>query len=303
MSNENENARQVLGAASGGYANSAFGRRRLVSFGIWLVLVLLFLFAFNAGWLDLAARSPAAFAFPLGILLLWVLVIAGSYLFARSKVSKTRDAYWRALREADPGALIAVADRALKGDVMPDVDAFRAQSRALAYALYGRGELAFEAMGSVDWSAKAPMIQALGLSAEAVTELLCRRAAPRAHDLARRARELASISGSFPGAAESNRYYETCLAAAAVLANEPAPKLSVLEASAADSRFPQRRLIASFALAIAAERAVDGERAARLRAFVREAAPHCAPLLLSEEEYAAPGAWSDARNSPALSPK
>ncbi len=88
------------------------------------------------------------------------------------------------------------------------------------------------------------------------------------------------------GAAQSERFHSTCVAVAEVVQNvESATSLKWLEESAADTRYPALQLIASFGLAIAAERAADGPRAAQLRAFLQKTAPHCVPLHVTLKQF------------------
>jgi len=104
--------------------------------------------------------------------------------------------------------------------------------KAIAYALYGREQEAVRSLGAVDWNRKAPLIQAIGLSAESVVELLCRREPVRAVELARKARAMSSVNGAIPGSAQSQRYHDTCVAVGEALSNIEAPTgIRVLEES------------------------------------------------------------------------
>lgn len=248
------------------------------------------------------AASPAfvwVFAGSLG-----VVALATGAAVGLARRAGARKAYLTALAEPTPEPLLAVVERSARlMRRLPDGDALAAQARAFAWALYGRGPEAFRAISEVSWGARAPLIHAVGLSAEAVTEALCRRDAPRALELAQRARALASLSARLPGAAQTARYHETCVGLCEVLAGVETPEgVARLEESAEDPRFPPLQLVAAYALAIARERSGDGERAARLRAFLRATAPHCAPLQATAPATFAARSGAPAPGSPEATP-
>ena len=166
-----------------------------------------------------------------------------------------------------------------------------AQARAAAWTLYGREQEALRALDAVDWRGKAPLVQAGGLASESMVELLCRRNALRALALAEKARALAEVSKAIPGAARSARSHNLWVAVAgAVQGGDPASDRHWLEAGAQDAANPISQLYASFGLALALERSGDFERAGQLRDFLRQVAPHCAPLHATLEQFAASGA-------------
>jgi hypothetical protein len=130
------------------------------------------------------------------------------------------------------------------------------------------------------------LIQGVGLSAEALVELLCHRDVEGALKLSREAHALAEVGTSIPGAAASNRYHRTCIAVEeALLGTESPGSVSVLEESAAMGRLTPLQLLGSFGLAAAMDRTGDAERAEALRAFIRQTAPHCAPLHLEAADF------------------
>lgn len=102
---------------------------------------------------------------------------------------------------------------------------------------------------------------------------------------------MASVHAALPGAAQTERYHNTCVAVGEVLqSTESSRSVQSLEESAADARFPPLQLLASFGLAVALERAGNLERAAQLRAFLQQVAPHCAPLHGVAEQPTVPDA-------------
>ncbi|MGB8932235.1 MAG: hypothetical protein WCC48_13410 [Anaeromyxobacteraceae bacterium] len=279
-------------------------RPRAWSIAVSIVLTVALLAAVWSGALDPFLRGADAPGFlPIVVGLFAVAALTGGVLFGLVKRSAMRTAYLGALQSPRAEPLIAVLERSARlTRTLPDGDALVAQSKALAYALYGRGADAASALAEVDWSAKAPMIRAIGLSAEAVTEALCRRNAQRALELARQARAMSSVSAKLPGAAQTARYHATCVGLAeALLDVELNSTHRALEEAAADPRFPPLQLIASFALAIGAERSGDSDRSGQLHAFLLQTAPHCAPLHASAGTASGPAA-GDTATWPAAGP-
>jgi hypothetical protein len=272
-----------------------FRRPRMIVV-VWAVLVAFFLVV----WELIKDRPTLGHAPPqpsmLSTLVPMVVMLVGLAGFVFWQWSRFRRGYLAALALPDPGFLVAHVDRSLKAaQIMPDWDAMAAQARALAFSLYGRADEATAALAAVEWRGRAPMIQGIGLNGEGVVELLCHRNAGRALELTRRARELSAVSARLPGAAQSRRFHDTCVAVAEVLAGVRSPQVRpALDAGAAARSMPQLQILASFGLALLAEREGDGERAGVLRAFLRQVAPHCRPLHLGADAFttgdaAAPG--------------
>jgi hypothetical protein len=251
----------------------------------------------QTGALDAFVRAAASPAFDLAFAgALAVVAIGTGVGVGLARRSRLRSAYVEALASPHPEPLLEVVVRTARMmRNLPDGDALAAQSRALAWALYGRGADAKRALAEVSWGSRAPLIRAVGLSAEAVTEALCGTDVPRALEQARRARAMASVSARVPGAAQTARYHDTCVGLPeTILGLETPATVAALEESAADSRYPPLQLIASFGLALALERSGDAERAERLRVLLRRTAPHCATLHATAESLStrgsAPGA-------------
>ena len=259
-----------------------------VTVGVWLFLVVVFVAAYKVGaldWLQQNANSPLA-VIGAGVGLTLLLVAVG-LVMARVRQNGFRGSYWKALASPTPEPLLRLAEQAAATmKAMPDGDALGAHERVMACALYGDEPRAAAALAGIDWKSRAPLIQAIGSSSEAVRVLLCRRDARRFLELTRLARAQASVSAMVPGAAQTERYFNTCVAMGEALLDLGAPKnLKWLEESAADDRFPALQLLASLGLAVALERSGDTARASQLRDFLRQAAPHCAPLHLKAEDF------------------
>jgi hypothetical protein len=274
------NVVQALGKAA---------RPRGVHVGVWLFLVVAFVIAYATGaldWLQRSASSPMAIiVFPVGLA---VAAIAGSLVVARIRQSGFVTRYRQALASPTLEPLMQVVEQAVSTmKALPDADALGAHARALACSLYGDERGATHALARIDWRSRAPLIQSLGLNSEGVMALLCRRDARRFLELTRQARAQASVSTMVPGSAQSERYFNTCVAVGEALLDLDSPRSRKwLEESAADTQAPALQLLASLGLAVAVERSGDTERAGHLRSFLRKAAPHCAALQLKAEDFA-----------------
>ncbi|HET9955762.1 MAG TPA: hypothetical protein VFQ61_14710, partial [Polyangiaceae bacterium] len=199
-----------------------------------------------------------------------------------------RQAYWSALREPSVEPLIRCIERSMAmAKRLPDVDAFSAQARAMAYAFYERHADAVTALESVDWLAKAPLVQAVGVSADSLVTLFCERDPDRAAELCRRALILADVSPLLPGAKQTRQYHATCLAVAEALRGAPSgDSIAALESGARERRYPPLQLLAHFGLAVSAEGQGELLRAGGHREFLKQRAPHAVALHRSREDYA-----------------
>jgi hypothetical protein len=265
-------------------------RPRAAHVGLWLFLVAAFVVAYKAGALDWASRSEntstAIFIFTGGLL---IGSLALGLVLGKTRQSRYRTRYLKALASPTPEPLIQVAEEATAGmRALPDGDALSAHELAFTYALYGREAEALRVLGGVSWETRAPLIRGAGLNAEGMVTLLCRRDARRALELTRQARALATMASAVPGAAQSERFHNTCVALAeAILDTGPSTTVRRLEEGAADEKFPVLQLLATLGLAIAMEREGNTARAEALRTFLRQTAPHCAPLHLKAEDFSA----------------
>lgn len=265
-------------------------RPRAWQVGLWLLLVAGLSLGLQTGALEAILEKASSPAFvPVFTVVFLVVVLGGALIVRRWRQAGVRSGSLQALLDPGPERVIEVVARSLKGArMLPDADAFSAQARAVALALYGRGEEARRALAEVSWGSKAPLIQAIGLSAEGIVELLCRRDVDGALEKCRKARVLASVNPVLPGAAQTDRYHATCVAVAEALSGAGVgADLHWLEEGAADGRFPQLQLLASFGLAAAMDRSGHGGRAAELRAYILCVAPHCSPLHLRPDEFLA----------------
>lgn len=272
----------------------------LRTWAVWMVLIVGFLVAIQLGVVR-PDQHPVLVQLVLPVIV--GLAIGIPIWRAKTRAARVPGQYVAALKAPDPAEVVEIVRRSMEAaDAFPDIDAYRAQSTALALALYGREDEARAALAAVPWGAKAPLIQATGLSAEAVVVLLCRRDAASALALANKARELASISPNLPGAAATARYHATVVGVSEALAGElPAASRAALEASSANARLVPLRVLSLFGLAAAAERDGDGARADELRRTLLELAPHCAPLQLTVASFTTDGTSSSGVVASAIS--
>ncbi|MEZ4370817.1 MAG: hypothetical protein R3B07_08325 [Polyangiaceae bacterium] len=193
---------------------------------------------------------------------------------------KTIAAYRQALQQDSPAGVLAILEQE-NWKLFSDGDAIRAQATAIAYAMFGDTERARETIASVDWASRAPVIQALGLSARCLTTLLGEHDATAALRFARRASSLAEIKGYSPGAKEGAVAHATFVAVCEACDDSLSVEgLAQLEASARNQRQPLLQAFAYYALAVQLAR--DGESAAALGAQAKllELAPHAQGLKL-----------------------
>jgi hypothetical protein len=294
-----ENFWYVLGAAVQAWMDAR--RPRRWQLGVCLLVLPLVLIGVQTVGLEGRSRSASSPGFVLVFALLAAgLTVVAAIALHRWRQTRTSRMYVKALKQAGPEGLNDLIMRSMKSAAaLPDADAFCAHSRAIAYALYGHEEDATNALAEVNWQAKAPLIQAVGVSAEGIVELLCRRDPQRALELHRRARALAAISPALPGAAQTERFHGACVGVSEVFANaESASSTKWLEQAAADPLFPPLQLLACFGLAAKMTRSGNAERASQLRAFIIEVAPHCRPLQLTPEDFAESGRASAAPRAP-----
>jgi hypothetical protein len=203
------------------------------------------------------------------------------------KVTRLSKAMARALQSPSPEALLAEIGKSRKPALVADADAFIAQSRAFALALYGEGDRARAVLESIDWRKRSPLVQAAGVASESLIALLCDVDLARGLTLARRARDLADIPALTPGAGASARVYSALVAFAQVLAeDEDISTLPALQRAARAKRYPTLHAIALAGLAVHAERAATPDRE-QLREQLASFAPHLNELVFGTEPVSA----------------
>jgi hypothetical protein len=226
---------------------------------------------------------------PVQVLMPYALVVAlvATAIVSIRQLTAFGRSYFRALKEPLPNTLVALLDASFRrASTLPDMDAQRAHAVAVAYALYGCREESVRELASVNWGRRAPLIQASGVVAEALTQLLCDGDAAAALERCQKARALGRVSKAIPGAAQSDRFFRACIALCEVLANVGSDEsVKALEAGAASRIAPAMRILASFGLAVAMKQRGDVERARALRSFLLGVAPHCEPLHRKAEDF------------------
>lgn len=250
--------------------------------GGWLVLLgLFFVFRYLLGAPpEQAPLAPAPLP-PLGPwvgAVLFALVAVGA-VAAWKRRQVTRD-YLRGLQQKEPGALIALVDRLMPArSPLQDMDALRAQARALAYTLYGDIVSARRELGRVHWPERAPLVRALERSVEALLCLLCTGEPARGLGLAREALELSEVSTHLPGARGGQDFYNVCVWVGEVLAGQSGPDtVAALEREWKRSPHPVPQLVCAWGLRVACLRAGDKAKAEEWGRQLQVLAPYCAPL-------------------------
>lgn len=271
--NQRENHRYLANLALGGGRKLEFHRRLLFP----MVVLALFVAALHV----LFPSPPSTLVMPA------LFLVTVGYLL--SAAWRMRRRMLKALQSPGPEALLAVATKT-SSPGMPDSDAWLAQARALAFAVYGRPTEARHALSQIDWSSRAPLIHAQGHFSEAWIALLCDRNIKRARKLIQEARARASISSKLPGATTAKQTYEIALVVCEILSGQSPPGATeLLEDAVANHVSPYTRLLAAMGLAQLMETLGNAARAEQLRRYVAETAPHCAPLRLRAADFSSTG--------------
>jgi hypothetical protein len=135
----------------------------------------------------------------------------------------------------------------------------------------------------VRWSERAPVIQAVGLSAESLVALFCDEDVERGLELARRATSLSALARVVPGSAATRRYLACNVALAEVLAGNGAEQhVQALRTASQAKHLPTLQAVAYAGLVTWAQR--QGDRAAidRYRGELRALAPHFDARLFAD---------------------
>ncbi|NNB86789.1 hypothetical protein [Corallococcus exiguus] len=216
----------------------------------------------------------------LPFLILFFVLVGGSLAWRQYQVRKARRREAEALQHPDAEAWFRLTDELLPpSSPFPDVDVFRAQRRALGRILYGQDALARHELNAVDWRSKAPLLQAMERSSDALLQLICKDDPEQTLRLAREALALADINPAVPGAKLGRVFYDVLIHSAEVVTGQSTPEgLRLLEHHQEESPLIVVRLLCAWALRAAATQRNDPERAERMRQFLQTHAPHCAPL-------------------------
>ncbi len=287
VDNKRANHRYLLTFAFGGEQKRPVRRLLFIVAVFVLCLIAWQLLAPSGEQVGRPARNPSsAPAFWVATVALTFFVgILAFFLGVRQRLQR---AMFRALQAPDPTVLANTVTRTFTS-ALPDRDAFAAQAKALAFALYDRGAEARLQLRQVDWPSKAPFVQALGHFAEAWISLLCERNVGRARDLFLEAHTESLVNPRIPGAATAERTYKIALTVCDVLSQTPAQDApAILEDAVANHVSPYTRLLAAMALAHLMDSSGNHERAESLRRYIADAAPHCEPLRLTLEDFATP---------------
>ena len=249
--------------------------------GLWApTLILLTIVAVMLSWSAIGSASgPLRFAPALAGLGALVFVAALAFWNARRKAN----AMAVALRSPTPEPLLSLIDGTFKMAQIADKDAFLAQSRAVALALYGDGTRAREALRPVDWSRRAPIIQAAGVVSEGLITMLCDGDFERGLRDAKRARSLAELAPGTFGSKASNRFYASVVAFGQVLADEhDASAVPTLQDAVKTKTFPTLKAIALAGLVADAQRSGTAAHAEALRDELKAFAPALDTVLFAD---------------------
>jgi hypothetical protein len=212
---------------------------------------------------------------------LGAVVLVSAYVFWHAR--RKANAMVVALRSPTPEPLLTLIDVAFESAQIADKDAFHAQSRAVALALYGDGSRAREALRPVDWRRRAPIIQAAGVASEGLIAMLCDGEFERGLRDAKRARSLAELAPGTFGSKASNRFYASLVAFGQVLVGEhDASAVPTLQEAAKTKAFPTLKAIALAGLVADAQRSGTAAHAEALRNELTAFAPALDTILFAE---------------------
>jgi len=258
--------------------------------GSWVVLLGLYFVlyaAFDTG------KPPAQPAFepptpsqglPASVMLAPVLaaVLMVAFILIRVRLKQRRffRRYFESLQSPDARALAALTDEMLPANSpIPDVDALRAHDKAVAWLFYGDVDTARRELGRITWENRPPLIRALATSLEAQLSLLCTGEQARGLALAREALAQGALSPLWPGAKQSRDHFELNIQLGEILTGEVTPAaIASLEQRLQQLAYPASRLLCTWGLRVAYQRAGDTARAEQMRQLLHEQAPHCRPL-------------------------
>ncbi|CAM4009539.1 hypothetical protein G4177_35060 [Corallococcus sp. ZKHCc1 1396] len=196
------------------------------------------------------------------------------------KGHKTRQKEALALQQPEPDAYLQLMDELIPPDsAFPDAATYRAQNRAVAMTLYGKAHQARQELDAVPWKGKPPLLQSVERVTEALVCLLCTDDAARGLALAKEAVDMSQVSPHWSGASKWRVFHEVVLLVAEVLTGTATPTgVKALELHHQQTRLLVLRLVSAWGLWVAATQTKDVARAERMRAFLQQHAPHCAPL-------------------------
>lgn len=243
---------------------------------LWLVPLVIV----SVGWSFWGERSRAAALTGLPWLAgLATVAIMGAFMWWWSR--RLINGMTNALRSATPEPLLALVEASTKrATLVADMDAFGAQSCAVALALYGEGQRARERLKPIDWHRRAPLVRAAGVVSESLIALLCDGDFEVGLREAKRAKSLAELAPGTVGAKASDRFYASVLALAQILAGEEdASAVPTLQSAAQVSMYPTLKAIALAGLAADALQSGPPENADARRKELASFAPTLDKLL------------------------
>lgn len=181
----------------------------------------------------------------------------------------------RLLRSETPEAMVAFYKRTIRPSLIPDGDAMLGNGCALVYALYADYVAARDALKSIDWERRVPLIRAMGSTVEALLCYLETGQYEMGLELARSAREMSQVSSAFPGSRISAAAYDSYVEIGEILCGDRSDeKVASLEQEQVVLPILGKLLIA-WGLASAYDRRGEHAKAESARRFIRDVAPHC----------------------------
>lgn len=205
-----------------------------------------------------------------------VLLIPFVYWFAKGNPSKEID---KLLQQSSPEKLVDYYKMTIKPEAFENGDAYLAYTIALAYCYYGEFDNAVNGMKHIDWGSRPPLIQSLDLVIQSLISYLKNGDFTKGLMLARKARELATASGNFPGSNQSKLAYDAYVEIGQVLTGFSNPQVvNSLELKLKKSSHTLLKIPIAWGLACAYKNDNNMVKVEEMTRFCRTQAPFCNPF-------------------------
>ena len=166
---------------------------------------------------------------------------------------------------------------------MPDADCQIAFGQGSTAAFYGEFEKTRRAYTSINWSEKAPLLQANGMLLQVLLDYLERKTFEDGHHRALKAKELASITRLAPGSAQSNQAFDLYVHIGDILLDNVTDQgVSALE-TAFDKSPILVKILAAWGLYWAYRKTGRPADSQRMADYLKAVAPHCKGLALASQ--------------------
>jgi hypothetical protein len=185
----------------------------------------------------------------------------------------------RLLQSSSADDLVAFYKKKIRKGLMPDSDAWLAHSCGLVYTLYGDYDAARTNLQKIDWTQRAPLIQACGRCLEALLCYFDTKEYQKGLELARQAQQLGTVSEMFPGAKTSAAAFQSYVEIGEVLCDQ-ATSATVKSLEEKMKKLPAIGcLLVAWGLNNAYRKSGNITQADVMAEYIRKTAPHCRAIV------------------------